>query len=109
METKSHFIAELSYLSTENGGRNTAAKSGYRPQVEFDFTEKQTSGIQKFIGKDEVKPGEKVLAEITVLSPKFFENKLEVGMEFKFNEGSKIIGTGKVIEIQNQSLQKASS
>ena len=108
MNIEPHFIAELVYRSTENGGRKTAAENGYRPQVKFEFTENQTSGIQKFIGKDSVLPGEKVLAEITVLSPHFFEGKLKVGMEFNFNEGANIIGTGKVTEILCEDL-KASS
>ena len=108
MKIEPHFIAELVYRSTENGGRKSAAHNGYRPQVKFEFTENQTSGIQKFIGKDSVFPGEKVLAEITVLSPHFFEGKLEVGMEFTFNEGSVVIGSGKVTEILCGNL-KASS
>ena len=99
MNLKPHFIAELIYRSTEEGGRKSAAINGYRPQVKFGFTENQTSGAQRFIGKDYVLPGEKVLAEITVLSPQFFVGKLEVGMEFTFNEGSHLIGTGKVMEI----------
>jgi translation elongation factor EF-Tu-like GTPase len=65
METQSHFIAELKYLETEKGGRKTVAKSGYRPQVQFDFSEMSTSGSQKFIDKEFVFPGETVLAEIT--------------------------------------------
>ena len=108
MNLKPHFIAELVYRKTEDGGRKSAAKNGYRPQVEFGFTKNQTSGIQKFIGRDSVLPGEKVLAEITVLSPQFFEGKLEVGMEFNFNEGLTVIGTGKVTEILCEDL-KASS
>ena len=108
MKNEPHFIAELNYRSTENGGRKTAAKSGYRPQVKFKFTEKQTSGIQNFIGKDFCLPGEIILAEITVISPEFFESKLEVGMEFNFNEGLNIIGVGKIIEILSEKLKKAS-
>jgi len=108
MENFPDFIAELKYLSAENGGRKTAAKTGYRPQIKFGFTEKQTSGIQNFIGKDSVLPGEIVRAEIKVLSPHFFQNQLEIGMEFNFNEGAKIIGTGRVLEVVNQMLKRAS-
>lgn len=105
---KPHFIAELVYQKTENGGRKTAATTGYRPQVKFEFTENHTSGIQKFIGTESVLPGEKVLAEITVHSPHLFEGKLKVGMEFTFYEGLTLIGTGKVSEILCEDL-KASS
>ena len=99
------FKAKLKYLSTEQGGRQTPANSGYRPQVKFGFTKMKTSGSQKFIGTDKVSPGETVFAEITILSPQFFENQLEIGMEFDFREGAKIIGTGKIIEILNEALE----
>lgn len=99
------FIASLKYKSTEQGGRKTPATSGYRPQVKFDFTEMQTSGIQKFIDTEKVYPGETVLAEIAILSPQFFENQLEIGMEFEFREGATIIGYGKIIEIKNKLLE----
>ena len=99
------FEAKLKYLSTEQGGRKTPAYSGYRPQVKFEFTRMQTSGSQKFIGTDEVYPGETVLAQITILSPQFFESQLKIGMEFEFREGAKIIGTGTIIKILNETLE----
>lgn len=106
---KVDFIAELNYLKTENGGRKTQANSGYRPQVKFDFTENTSSGFQTFIGKESVNPGEKVIAKIKVLSPRFFDKQLYEGKEFKFVEGKQIIGNGKIIEIINSNLEKTSS
>jgi len=50
------FIADLTYNTTENGGRKTAANSGYRPQVEFEFTKYTSSGKQTFIGQESVSP-----------------------------------------------------
>ena len=105
---KVDFIAELQYLSTEKGGRKTPANSGYRPQIKFDFIEMQTSGKQTFIDKEIVYPGEKVDAKIKILSPNFFTNCLTEGMYFEFNEGAKIIGTGKIKFIVNEKLEKAS-
>jgi hypothetical protein len=34
---KSDFIAKLTFRTTGQGGRQTPVKSGYRPQVKFDF------------------------------------------------------------------------
>jgi len=102
------FIAELRYLSPQEGGRKTPANSGYRPHVKFPFSEKMTSGIQKFIDKEFVNPGETVQAKITILSPQFFENMLEVGMEFEVGEGSSVVAFGKLIEILNLNLKKES-
>ena len=76
---KTHFIAELKYKTAEEGGRKTPAYNGYRPQVKFNFSEKQTSGSQKFLDKEKANPGETITSEITVLTPDFFKKnqKLE--------------------------------
>lgn len=103
---KVDFIAELQYLTTEQGGRKTPAKSGYRPQVKFDFNEMQTSGQQTFINKELVNPGENVKAKIKILSPNYFAHTLTEGMEFEFREGPTIIGTGKIEYIVNEKLEK---
>ena len=100
------FLANLKYKTTEQGGRRTPATTGYRPQVKFDFTEMQTSGYQKFFGTDKVYPGETVLAEVSILSAQFFENQLEMGMEFEIREGATIIGYGIIIDIMNKLLEK---
>lgn len=104
---KSDFIAELEYKS--EGGRTTPAMSGYRPQIKFEFDEMQTSGQQQFINRKLVFPGDKVIAEINILSVDHFANKLEEGMEFEFREGSRIIGNGKILTIVNSKLKKEAS
>lgn len=103
---KVDFIAKLQYLTTEQGGRNTPAKSGYRPQVKFDFDEMQTSGQQTFINKEWVNPGDKVKAKIKIFSPDHFAYTLTEGMEFEFREGATIIGIGKIEYIVNEKLEK---
>ena len=100
------FIAQLKYKTADEGGRSTPANSGYRPHVSFEFSEIITSGRQIFLGKDRVFPGETVDAEITIISPQFFENKLYEGLEFKFMEGVHLIGTGKILSIKNKSPVK---
>lgn len=107
--SKADFIATLTYKTTEQGGRKTAAKSGYRPQIKFEFEEMQTSGEQTFIGRGLVFPGDIVDAEIKILSVDYFANKLAENMEFEFREGTKIIGTGKIKHIINEKLKKAST
>ena len=101
------FIANLKYFTTEEGGRVTPAKSGYRPQLHFAFESIITSGQQIFLDREWVCPGENINAEITMPSPQFFENKLFEGLQFKFCEGAKIIGTGTILKIVNKKLIKA--
>jgi translation elongation factor EF-Tu-like GTPase len=98
------FRAELQYFTTEQGGRNTPAFTDYFPQVKFNFSETQIGGRQKFIDKEVVYPGENVAVEITLLSPEAFNKKLRVGFKFDFREGSKIMGTGIILEILNKKL-----
>ena len=102
------FIATLRYKTTEQGGRKTAAKTGYRPQVKFDFDEMQTSGQQTFIDRGLVFPGDTVEAEIKILSVEHFANRLTEKMQFEFREGATVIGTGIIKRIINDKLKKAS-
>lgn len=107
--SKVDFIAELHYLTTHQGGRNTPVFSGYRPQVKFDFSEMQTSGQQTFIDKETVFPGDKVEAKIKILSPENFAYCLTEGMNFLFVEGSTVIGTGQIKHIINDKLEQAAN
>ncbi|RZJ87796.1 MAG: hypothetical protein EOO20_15235 [Chryseobacterium sp.] len=104
--SKSDFIATLTYRTTEQGGRKTPAKTGYRPQTKFDFDEMQTSGQQLFIDCQYVYPGGKVDAEIKIVSADYFAGRLTEGMEFEFREGSTIMGRGKIKHVLNELLRK---
>jgi Elongation factor Tu C-terminal domain len=102
------FIAVLTYLTTEQGGRQTPAFSGYRPQVKFDFSEMQTSGQQRFIDRQIVYPGDTVEAEIKIISVNYFAGQLKEKMSFEFREDSTVIGTGQIKHILNDKLRQAS-
>ncbi|MGN6495284.1 MAG: hypothetical protein ACTHLE_25080 [Agriterribacter sp.] len=103
------FIAELTYNSTEEGGRTLPACSGYRPAVKFEFSNYLTSGQQTFIGKATVNPGETVTAYIKIVAIEVFKGTLLEGMEFEFSEGPRVIGKGRIIEMVNPVLKKVSN
>ncbi len=103
---KIDFLAHLKYLDTSEGGRKTPAFSKYRPQIKFDFDDMQTSGEQTFIDKTVVNPGEEVEASIRIIAVDHFKNRLQEGMAFEFREGSRIIGTGVIVQILNEKLKK---
>jgi len=105
-KSQSDFIATLIYRTTDEGGRKTPAKTGYRPQIKFDFDEMQTSGEQLFIDCEWVYPGEKVAAEIKIVSADYLAGRLTEGMAFEFREGSRIMGTGKITHVVNELLRK---
>jgi hypothetical protein len=102
------FIARVTYLTTQEGGRTAYAASGYRPHVKFEGRKELTSGEQLFIEKEKVFPGETATAEIRIVTPHFFKNYLFVGQPFEFGEGPRVIGHGEVLEIINRELQRAS-
>ena len=103
-----HFRAKLDYLSTEEGGRTHPANSGIRPTIRFPFEPNYyTSGHQEFIGRDSVKPGETIIADIAILSFDHFKGKLSVGDTFEFSEGSQQTGNGQILEIYQKTLLKA--
>lgn len=102
------FIATLTYLTKEQGGRETPAFSGYRPQVKFGFSEMQTSGQQTFIDRRIVYPGDTVEAGVRIVSVEHFAGQLKDKMKFDFREGSRIIGTGQIKHVVNEKLRQAS-
>lgn len=103
---KVDFIAELTYLGAEQGGRKTPVNSGYRPDLKFDFSEMRTCGIQTFIEKNFVLPGETINAKIKILASDYFANLLSEGMKFEFMEGPILIGIGEIKNIINDKLEK---
>jgi len=105
METQD-FNAKLKYRTTEEGGRNGYAASGYRPHIEFDnYPECLTSGSQTFINKEKVYPGDTVDAKINIIGTEYFTKRLYIGKKFKFCEGSRVIGTGEITEVVNKELK----
>ena len=106
MNRKPDFVAKLFYLTSAQGGRDSFALSGYRPHIQFSYKKYNTSGRQKFINKEVVKPGESVEAEITIIAIEEFKNELYPGMLFKFCEGSRVTGFGGIVEIINKDLEK---
>jgi hypothetical protein len=99
------FIAILKYKTAEEGGRKTAANSGYRPDIKFPFDKMLTCGFQTFIDQEKVLPGESVKAEIKINATEYFKGQLFEDLEFDFREGQNIIGTGKILKIVNPILK----
>ena len=106
---KPDFIATVTYLTHEQGVRSEPALSGYRPQFKIANYEMQTSGEQIFIGKNNAMPGETIEAEITIMSPQFFIQRLSLGQSFEFREGAKVVATGKINKILNTELESDTS
>ncbi len=99
----SDFVARLKYIKF--GGRERPVYSGYRPLIEFEgISEMRTSGQQTFIDTTEVRPGERVVAEISIIAQEFMQSRLFVGQRFIFCEGSTKIGFGEIVDILHKPL-----
>lgn len=102
------FIAELEFMTTENGGRKGYASSGYRPIFKLNNKKEMTSANLIFNDKQKVFPGDKTIALINILWTEEFENLLYPELEFELLEPPRIIAKGKITEILNKKLNKAS-
>jgi len=95
--------AQITFLSSDQGGRKTPATTGYRPQFSYDGQD--WDAIQTYPNRKWVYPGETVTAYIAFLSPEHHRGNLYPGREFQVREGSRIVATGivtKVLELDSR-------
>jgi hypothetical protein len=98
--------AEVNFLSAEKGGRSKAAHSGYRP-AHLITDGYLTTGQHDYVGTDEVNPGDTVLARITFISPDVYPRSLWIGKVLPIQEGSRVIGSAKIVTILNETLRRS--
>lgn len=90
---------EISFLKTEDGGRQGPARSGYRPQFCYDGHD--WDAVHTYITDDWVHPGETVRGYLDFVSPDEHAGKLFPGMEFLCREGSRVVARGRILRILN--------
>ena len=100
-KTSYNFVATLSLFPTENGGRKKPVYDHYRPSFAFN-TVNQFSGEVSFPDLDELRPGGTATANIKLLASRHISQKLKSGDSFTILEGDKIVGTGVIIEIEQE-------
>jgi translation elongation factor EF-Tu-like GTPase len=89
--------AQITFLTSDYGGRKTPARTGYRPQFSYDGQD--WDAIQTYPEREAVYPGETVIAYLTFLSPDHHKGKLYAGKEFQVREGTRVVATGVVTKI----------
>jgi len=89
--------AKINLLSSEDGGRATAAKNGYRPQ--FFYDQEHWDAAIELIDKKEIYPGDSAEVYFQFTKPKIHVNRLQVGKKFQLKEGSLTVAEGEVTEI----------
>src|SRR3954464_2717896 len=73
--------AEIMFIPAEQGGRNSAAITGYRPSHDFG-SGGMLDAAHEYIGCQSVAPGQTTRANMWFLAPLYQEDSLCPGMEF---------------------------
>lgn len=95
--------AEIRYLTTEEGGRKTGVRSGYRGQ--FYYCGNDHDGFQFFpdlFDDQMVELGTTVRVRVRFLQERWDEvhsNRVIVGMPFEIREGNRTVGRGRVTKV----------
>lgn len=98
----------LKLISTDQGGKEKTVLSGYRPNYEV-MENYLTSVIHELIGQGEITPGSEGLAHVWFISPEAYPHTLWPGREITVSEGSRVIGTAKIISVFNPVLMAENS
>ena len=100
--------AEITFLSTEQGGRQAPVTSGYRPNHDFALNGILNDALHEYLDCELVSPGQTARAQMWFLVPQYHEGRLYPGFRFTVQEGSRIVGYGTVTRIINPALQDSS-
>ncbi|MBO9203367.1 MULTISPECIES: EF-Tu C-terminal domain-related protein [Niastella] len=93
------------YLKTsEEGGRNTAIKSGYRPNHAFEQP-KDIRNIRTYVGdiqfdeQELIQPGETKVVTVRFLRNPTVEQYIKVGQRWFIYEVPRLVAEGEILEI----------
>lgn len=106
-EQTHHIEAEIRFLLTEAGGRQTSVRSGYRPTHDFGIPGMLNDAQHDYVHMENVAPGETVRARLRLLRPDLQQGRLVVGMPFTVQEGNRIVGTGKILRVCDPQLKRS--
>jgi len=92
------FIASVVFLGPGKGGRKTRPESGYHPQVDAGdvFT---SCAIECFDGETRWEFDTPYRVALRLLFPDLYQDRFSVGSTVRFYEGSRLVGTGTILEV----------
>ena len=92
--------ARLSFVRTEDGGRQSEIRSGYRPNHNFGSPDGREFYIgQVDFGDGGIQPGESREVVIRFIAGPGLKERLHVGQAWRIQEGPKLVATGTVLEV----------
>jgi translation elongation factor EF-Tu-like GTPase len=96
--------AKITMKTTEDGGRISGFKSGYRPNHVFELPD-NLKNLRTYIGdirfddQELIEPGETKIVTVRFLKNPEIEKYINVGQKWFINEAARTLGFGKIIEI----------
>jgi translation elongation factor EF-Tu-like GTPase len=95
--------AKITMKTTEEGGRQSGFKSGYKPNHVFDLpidlkNLKTYIGDIQFDDQELIAPGETKIVTVRFLKIMEVEKYITVGRKWLINEAAKTVGFGEILE-----------
>ena len=95
--------AKITMKTTEDGGRQSGFKSGYRPNHVFELQD-NSMNLNTYIGdilfddQELIEPGETKVVTVRFLKMLEVEKYINIGQKWFINEGAKTFGFGEILE-----------
>lgn len=95
--------AKITMKMTEEGGRQSGFKSGYRPNHVFEMPD-NLKNLRTYIGdiqfddQDLIEPGETKIVTVRFLKVPEIEKYIMVGQKWFINEAARTLGVGEILE-----------
>ena len=93
-EAKCDFVAYISLVPADRGGRQSGFSSGYRPQL---FLDGDDCDVELILDTDQMEPGDSGVIYGRFFRPELHLKKLIVGKAVLLREGSRTIGYGTLL------------
>lgn len=93
------FVAQVSFLGPDMGGRRTRPESGYHPQLDADGV-LTSCVIESLDGETIFEFDTPYRVSLRLLFPDLHRDAFAVGSPVRFYEGSHLIGTGTILEVR---------
>ena len=102
MENKDvRILAQIELLATERGGRELPIKGSYRPNHNFFGSDNRdmSMGPIELPTDGQLSPGESLEVEMTLFVWPELVPELDVGRQWRIQEGAKIVRTGTILKL----------
>jgi translation elongation factor EF-Tu-like GTPase len=97
--------ADISFISTDAGGKTHAVRSGYRPHHDFGLEGMFNDAHHEYIGVESVAPGTTARTQLWLLAPELQARRLFPGFKFSVHEGARVVAHGIVVNVINPALR----